>query len=61
MLIQKQGYFVLRFLAEDVVGNLNEVMETILSVVKGIGTGVRFELIEPDYHWNASIMFSRSP
>ena len=41
VLLQKQGYFVLRFLAEDVVGNLNEVMETILSVVKGAGTGVR--------------------
>ena len=41
MLIQKQGYFVLRFLAEDVVGNLNEVMETILGVTKGAGTGAR--------------------
>ena len=41
VLLHKQGYVVLRFLAEDVVGNLNEVMETILSVVKGVGTGVR--------------------
>ena len=41
VILQKQGYFVLRFLAEDVVGNLNEVMETILGVTKGAGTGVR--------------------